>query len=245
MRELLEDAVLVYRQEADSLLPIVSVTAVLSLILLVFSAVSVTLALVVIPLFVILYLASFSFCVQWAGTFSTSRTRGRGHKPWLELVVRIPAIARAAAPGCMLAVLIAGSAVIAGDAGFWYLSIAVGVLGLAAGSQWLVKHAYDSALVIVFDAGASDAIEAGARLTADSPEWNARLLTLMFSPLFAAGAFCVLLGWLLAPLAGAAIFVLSLSAWLPFAALVLTNACQRLMDEQGALERLAAGPALP
>ncbi len=245
MRDLLEDAILVYRQEADGLLSIVTVTAVLSLILLVMSAMSMTLALVALPIFIILYLASFSWSVQWAGTFSTSRTSDRGQKPWLDLLARAPSIAYTAAPGCLLALLIAGSAIIAGDAGFWYLSIAVGILGLAAGAQWFAKHAYDEALVIVFEARASDAVEAGSRLTEASAEWNARLLGLTCAPLFIVAIPCVVLAWWLAPLAGAALFVLALSAWLPFAALVLTNACQRLMDEQGALERLAAGPALP
>jgi hypothetical protein len=141
--------------------------------------------------------------------------------------------------------LVTGSAVVAGDAGFWYLSIAVGLLGLIAGSQWFAKHAYDQAIVIVFAAGARDAIDAGARLTEDGHEWTMRLIGLLLLPLVVVGAVCVLLGMMLAPLAGAAIFVLALAVWLPFAALVLTNACQRLMDEQGALARLATGPVLP
>ncbi len=244
MRELFEDAMLVYRQEADNLLTIVTVTAVISLILLIASAMSLTLSLAAIPLFIVLYLVTFSLCLQWAGFMSTSRTAGRGDKPWLDLLARAPSILYAAGPGCLLALLVASSAAVAGDAGFWYLSIAVGVLGLFAGVQWFAKHAYDGAIVIVFDAGARDAIDAGARLAEDWHEWTMRLIGLLSLPLVVTGAVCVLLGMTLAPLAGAAIFVLALAVWLPFAALILASACQRLMDEQGALERLAAGPAL-
>ncbi len=99
--------------------------------------------------------------------------------------------------------------------------------------------------MIVFDAGARDAIEAGGRLTDSAHEWSAKLIALLSLPLVATGILCAGLSMMLAPLAGAAIFVLALAAWLPFAALVLTSACQRLLDEQGAAERLVAGSALP
>jgi hypothetical protein len=246
MRELFEDAVLVYRQEADSVLTVVGVTAVLSLILLLLSAMSMTFALTAVPLFVLMYLATYALCLQWAGSTSTSRTFGYGTKPWLEVLARGPSILYAAGPACVLAVLVAGSAVIAGHEGFWYLSIADGLLGLAAGLQWLIRHAYDEPLVVVFDVGARDAIDAGSRLTESDPEWTIRVLAWLFAPLIVVGAICVGLGMLLAPLAAAAVFVLALTAWLPFAALVLAGACQRLLDDQGAVQRLTtAGVALP
>ena len=68
MRELFEDAVLVYRQEADSLLAIVTVTAVVSLVLLIVSAMGLTLALAAIPAFILMYLGTYALCLQWAGT---------------------------------------------------------------------------------------------------------------------------------------------------------------------------------
>ncbi len=135
MRELFEDAVLVYRQEADSLLTIVTATAVLSLILLLVSAMGLTLALAAVPAFILLYLATYSLCLQWAGTMSTSRAPGRGRQAWLELLARAPSILFAAGPGCLLALLVTGSAVVAGHEGFWYLAILDGLLGLAAGAQ--------------------------------------------------------------------------------------------------------------
>lgn len=236
---------MVYRQEADSLLTIVTATAVLSLILLIVSAMGLTLALAAVPVFILLYLATYALCVQWAGTVSTSRTLGRGRHAWLELLLRAPSILFAAGPGCLLALLVAAGAVVAGHEGFWYLSILDGLLGLAAGAQWFIRHAYDESLVIVFDAGARDAIEAGERLTDSAHEWTARLIGLLSLPLIIVGLICAGLGVMLAPLAGAAVFVLALTAWLPFAALVVTSACQRLMDEQGALDRLTAGAALP
>jgi hypothetical protein len=246
MRELFEDAVLVYRQEADSLLTVVGVTAILSLLLLIFAAMSLPFALAAIPLFVLMYLAAYGLCLQWAGTTSTSRTFGYGRKPWLELLARAPSILYAAGPACVLAVLVAGSAAIVGHEGLWYLAIADGLLGLAAGLQWLVRHAYDEPLVVVFDAGARDAIEAGERMTAADPEWTIRVVGGLMAPLVAVGAVCVALGLFMAPLAGAAVFVLALTAWLPFAALVLTSACQRVLDDQGAIERLtSAHVALP
>jgi hypothetical protein len=245
MRELFEDAVLVYRQEADSLLAIVTVTAVVSLLLLIVSAMGLTLALAAIPAFILLYLGTYAVCLQWAGTMSTSRTFGRGRQAWLELLARAPSILFAAGPGCLLALLVTASAVVAAHEGFWYLSVMDGVLGLAAGAQWFTRHAYDEALVVVFEAGARDAIEAGERLIDSAHEWTARLVALLALPLIVAGLICVALGVMLAPLAGAAIFVLALAAWLPFASLLVTSACQRLMDEQGALDRLTAGSALP
>jgi hypothetical protein len=140
---------------------------------------------------------------------------------------------------------VAGSAAIAGHEGFWYLSIADGLLGLAAGLQWLVRHAYDEPLVVVFDAGARDAIEAGERLAGADPEWTIRIVAWLIAPLLVVAAICVGLGLLMAPLAGAAVFVLALTAWIPFAALVLTRAAQRLLDDQRAIESLTAGVVLP
>jgi uncharacterized protein YceK len=187
--------------------------------------------------FVLLFLATYSGCLQWAATITTSRSFGRGGKSWLELLVRTPSIAVAVGPACLLALLVAGSAIVVGHEGFWYLAVADGLVGAAAGAHWFTRHAYDQPLVIVFDAGGRAAVEAGGRLTEVAHEWTVRLVTLLSLPLIAMVVVCAGLGMLLAPLAGAAVFLLALTVWLPFAALVLTGGCQRLMDEHGSLER--------
>jgi len=241
MREIFEDAILVYRQEADSLLAIVTPGAILSLVLLIVSAISLTTALAALPAFILLYLATYSMCLQWAGTISTNRLSGRGRAAWLELLVRAPAILFAAGPACLLTLLVAGSAILVGHEGFWYLAIADGLLGAAAGAHWITRHAYDGPLVIVFEAGGRAAAAAGGELSELAHDWTVRLVGLLSLPLVLVGMICVGLGLMLAPLAGAAIFLLALTVWLPFAALVLTGGCQRLMDEHGALEHQRAG----
>jgi hypothetical protein len=237
MREIFEDAVLVYRQEADSLLSIVTPTAVLALVLLIVSTISLTAALAILPVFVLLYLATYSACLQWAGTITTSRSFGRGRASWLALLVRTPSIIVTAGPACLLTLLVAGSAIVVGHEGFWYLAIADGLVGVAAGAHWMTRHAYDQPLVIVFEAGGRAAVEAGGQLTELAREWTARLVGLLSLPLVIVAVLCAGLSVLLAPLAGAAVFLLALTVWLPFAALVLTGGCQRLMDEHGSLER--------
>ena len=244
MREIFEDSVLVYRQEADSLLAIVTPAAVLALVLLIISTLSLTIALATVPAFILLYLATYSVCLQWAGTMSTNRSFGRGRTAWLELVVRAPSILLSAAPACLLALLVAGSAIVVGHAGFWYLAIADGLLGAAAGAHWVTRHAYDQPLVIVFEAGGRAAVEAGGELAELAHDWTVRLVGVLTLPLVIVAIVCVGLGLMLAPLAGAAIFLIALTVWLPFAALVLASGCQRLMDEHGALERQHAAAAL-
>ena len=128
-----------------------------------------------------------------------------------------------------------------GHEGFWYLAIADGLFGAAAGAHWLTRHAYDQPLVIVFEAGGRAAVEAGGQLTELAREWTVRLVGLLSLPLVIVAVICAGLGVLLAPLAGAAVFLLALTVWLPFAALVLTGGCQRLMDEHGSLEQQHAG----
>jgi hypothetical protein len=231
MRYLFEDALLVYRQEADSLLTVIAVTAVSSLVLLIGAALSLTFALASIPLFITLYLFAFCVCLQWSGTMATSRPSTRGWNAWLELVQKGPAVIYAAGPGCVLVMLVTASGVVAADAGFWYLAFPVGALGLFAGAQWMLRHVYDVVLIVLFDARAQDAIDIGGQMTDGAYEWSSRVTALVSLPLAAAGTLAIFIGFWLAPLAGAALFVLVLAAWLPFCALVLTNACQRLLDE--------------
>jgi hypothetical protein len=153
---------------------------------------------------------------------------------WLDVLSRLPSVFVTAAPACLLALLVAGSAIVIGSQGFWYLAVADGLIGFAAGAHWATRHAYDLPLVIVFDAGNRDATDAGTRLAELEQEWTVRLVTLLSLPLVAVGVLCVGIGMLLAPLAAAAVFLLALTVWLPFAALVLIAACQHLIDAHGA-----------
>jgi len=244
MREIFEEAVLVYRQEADSLLAIVTPTAVLALVLLILATMSLTFALAVLPIFILLFLATYSMCLQWAGGIATTRHFGRGRSAWLELLLRAPAILIAAAPGCLLALLVAGSAVVVGHEGFWYLAVADGILGVAAGSQWITRHAYDQVLVIVYEGGGRSAVDAGQELAEVTGDWTGRVILLTLAPLILVAVLCAGISLVLVPLAGAAVFLLALTVWMPFAALVLVGACQRVMDEHGTLARQHAG-ALP
>ena len=229
VRDLIEEAVILYRTEVDSFLAIITPAAAFGLIMLVVSDMSLTAALVTIPLLFLVYLATYAACVEQAGVLVSGGSRPAG-RVWLEVLVRSPQILMAAAPSIAITVIVASCAVVLSHMGFWYLGVAVGLAGAGVGLSWLADHPYDQPLIVVYEAKARDALDTGSQLAAETREWTVRLLAVVFAPVVAGVLISAGLAWTMAPIVGAAIFLLVVAFWLPFAALCLTEACLRLVD---------------
>ena len=243
MRDIIEEALIIYRAEVDSFLTIITPAAGLGLILLIVSDTGLTAALVTIPLLLVVYLATYAACIRQAGSMVAGGSYA-ATRVWLDVLGRMPHALVAAAPAGILIAVVAGCAVVLSDQGFWYLGMGVGLLGLAGAGRWASKHAYDQPLIIVYEARALEALETGSRLAADTRDWTLRLLAAVFAPLAAGGLISAGLAWLMAPIAGAAIFLLLVALWLPFGALCLTEACLRLVDRaDSARQQVAETPA--
>lgn len=237
MREILEDAAVVYRQEAEGLLIIVSPAIVLGPVLVVVAASGLRAGLAAIPAFLLLYLAAYAACVRAAGLV-LSNQQPDPRLAYLSMLRQAQDVVRAAAPlGLLLAVVLA-SVFFLSDEGFHYLGLAVGLLGAAAAIHWSVRHAYEYQLILVHDLGAKDAREVGRHLAEGRVPLTVAFLTAIGLPLLAAA----LASWGLAaavnPAFGGAVLASALALWLPFAALCLTDSCLRLVDRTAASEKL-------
>lgn len=235
MRDILEEAAILYRSELDSFLTFIAPAAGLGLILLIVADTGLMAALVAIPVLLLLYLGTYAACVQRAGLAVAGGSDGPG--AWGELLARAPHILVASAPVTILFSFVASLAVMLSNEGFWYLGAGLGLVAIVAAGRWAKDHVYDQPLIIVYEASASEALETGARLTAETGEWTLRLLSAVFLPLLAAGLLSIAFAWVTVPLVGAAIFLLTVALWMPFGALCLTEACLRLVDRTGPIEQ--------
>lgn len=239
MRDILEDAAIIYRQEAESLLIIVAPAIVLGPILAMISASGLMPALVTVPVFLLLYLAAYAACVRAAG-FVLDNQEPEPGSAYLGVLSSALEVIRAAAPGGFLLAVAWASALVLIGLGFPLLALAIGLLGTAAAFPWASRHAYDQPLILVHEVRAVEAVRVGSHFAEAFKSWTMILLAVVSLPLLAA----VLLSWGLAaavtPSFGGAVFALALALWLPFSALSLTGACARLV---GAAD--ASAPDVP
>lgn len=233
MRQLLEDVLIVYRQEADSLLTIVAPAAILGPIFVIISALSPVAALAAVPVLLLLYLATYATCVRASG----SMLRNLSPEParsFVEVVLSAPAILIVAvAPFLLLTVVMTGALFVA-EAGFVPVGAAMGLIGLAVAVQWMTQHPYDYSLLLAFDVGSNEAVRAGTRLAVVARRETLRLLAVLAAPLAALSLLALWAGIALGQPAGAGIFLVALALWLPFPAIALTFGCDRLVSATAA-----------
>jgi hypothetical protein len=232
MREILEDAALIYRQEADTVLTLVAPLAVVSLVLLiVVSFGGLAPGVTALAGLVLAYALGYAASLHWAGSIATTRMFGRGRPAWVEVLLRGPQALLVLGPACVLAVFAGSVALVVAREGFWYLSAGIGGIAAAAAAPWVFRHAYDLPLVVLYEASSRDALDAGARLSDETRDWTARLVLLTSIPLALGAAVAGLIALPLGPVAGAAIFLIVVSAWMPYWALVMASACAKVLDE--------------
>lgn len=230
MRQLLEDVLIVYRQEADNLLTIVAPAAILGPVLVIVSASSPTIALAAVPLLLLIYLATYATCVRASGAMlrnlSPDPTRS-----FLEVLVSAPGILVVAiAPILLLTVVMCGALFVA-QAGFIAIGAAMGLVGLGAAAYWVTQHPYDFSLLLAFDVDSDQAVRGGSKLALVARDETLRLLALVAAPFAIVSLIALWAGIFLGQPAGAGIFLLALALWLPLPALALTFGCDRLVSE--------------
>lgn len=238
MREILEDAIVVYRQEAESLLIAASPAIVLGPILVVVAASGLQAGLATIPLFLLVYLVTYAACVRTAATILEGAEPQLG-PAFLDVLARAPDILRAAAPpGLLLAVALGSAFFLAGE-GVPYLAPGAALLGVAAAVHWTVRHPYEPQLILIHDLGAAEARAAGLALAERTVAGAPAFLTAVALPLLVAALASCGFGAAVNPTFGGVFFSAALGLWLPFAALSLTDPYLRAADEAVAAQNLS------
>ena len=231
MRKILEDALITYRQEASNLLIFVGPAVVVGPIAALIAASGLPTALVMLPVFLLLYLATYAACVRAASSVLHNLSPDPG-TAYLEVLGGASEVLRAAAPGAALLAGVAGAALVTGDLVAPLLGLAVAWLGGGGVLLWLARHAYDQPLILAHGMRMDDVARVGEQLAEGGFLWTLTLLTLVGLPLLVAG----LLAWALAAAVtvpfGAAVFALAVALWLPLSAFSLTIACSRLIGDE-------------
>ena len=240
MRDLVEDSALIYRQELESLFTLMLPGIILGPVLLIIAAGGLTAGLALVPVILLLYLGTYAACLNWAGYQLTSSPPPLGPM-LLVLLRRAPDIILSAAPVGILIAAMAACGLVVADQGFAYLALLAAAAAFFTTAHWFSRHTYELPLVVVYGASARQAAEASARLDDDAKQWTMRLLLLIGAPVVIVGLLSVWLAWALAPMAGAAVFLLALTLWMPFGSLCLVAACARLLGEGESVQQRLAG----
>ena len=240
MRDLVEDSALIYRQELESLFTLMLPGIILGPVLLIIAAGGLTAGLALVPVILLLYLGTYAACLNWAGYQLTSSPPPLGPM-LLVLLRRAPDIILSAAPVGVLLAAVSVCGLVVADQGFVHLALLGAAAAFFASAHWLSRHTYELPLVVVYGASARQASEASARLDDDAKQWTMRLLLLIGAPVVIVGLLSVWLAWALAPMAGAAVFLLALTLWMPFGSLCLVAACARLLGEGESVQQRLAG----
>jgi hypothetical protein len=239
MRETLEEAAILYRQEAEDLLFIAAPAAVLGPILLLVIAYSTTAAFVCIPLVLLLYFAVYAASVQAASMMMGSRSPEPGPS-YTGVLMRAPDLLRIALPGGLLMAATWGICVFISDNGFPPIALLLGIAGGAIALAWVARHIFDVPLVVVHDMGASEAGALGSQMTAGPLSGPLVILLSIAAPLVGVAVLGLALAFVIHPLFAGVLFSIGTAVWLPFAALALVFASERLVDQVVAAERQAS-----
>lgn len=227
MREILEEAVITYRQEAENLLFLAAPAVVIGPLLILVSAAGLTPELVCVPLLLALYLATYAAAVRAAGRV-VNNMEPDPIASFLGAAMRTLRVIQVAAPGGLLLGGVWWCAIFLSDLGFDPASLLIGLGGTIAAFVWATRHVYDLPLVLVHDASANEAMSLGPQLA--DPNQTTAFTATIASPLVAAGLLSLLLG-LAKPVFGGVVFAAAAGLWLPFAAMALTFSCDRLVSE--------------
>ena len=235
MREILEDAAITYRQEAENFLLVASPAIVLGPVLVLMSAAGLKPALISIPLLLILYAAVYAASVRAAGLVLGNAEPEPGAS-YLGVLQKAQGVVWAAIPGALLAALVWGAYLGIHDLGPPIVLAAVGIAGAAALFHWAARHMYDLPLILCHGVAGADAERVGRGLAARLPEPAPALLIFVAAPILLAVVLTPLLGALVRPAFGSAVFAAAFGLWLPYCALCLSSSCDRLVREAAAID---------
>ena len=233
MREILEDAAIVYRHEAEYLLIIPGPAVVLGPLWVLIASSGLGAAFLSVPLLMAIYLLTYAVSLRAAHLVFESEALDPA-RAFLGTLQRLPSVIVASTPITVLMVAVSTSALIVSDQGFSSLAFGVGLLGAFAALVWMARHAYDLPLIMAYGVGGFEALRAGRNVLDTAPWWTARLYAAAGLPLMIGWLICWGLWVALSPAFGAAVFAALAAVWIPFAALSFVNACTRLVSEQPA-----------
>ncbi len=238
MREVLEDAAVVYRHEAESLLIVAAPAVVLGPVCVLIAASGLRAAIAIIPVMMVVYLLTYAASLRAAKLVLTS-DEPDPTVVFVESLSRLPSAIIAFAPIALLLAATSASALIVSDQGYPLIAFGVGLLGAFTALAWMARHTYDLPLVLGYGIGGFEALRAGRNVLAMAPSWTARIFVATGLPLIVAWLLSWGLWAALAPAFGAAVFAAFAALWLPFAALCLVGACTQIVSEDAAIETAA------
>ena len=241
MRDLLEDAVIIYRQDGESLLIVAAPAILLGPILVLIAGAGLVAALVTAPLIALVYVATYAACVRAAGLVA-SNAEPDALRAYLGTLDRARGVARSSAPVALLFTAVAASALALVGDGHAELGLGIVLAGGLVMGHWASRHAYEQPLILVHGLPWDEAKEVSATLERSDLVRIVSLLGVVSLPLIFAAFISWGLSEAIAPTFGAALFAAAVGLWLPFVALTVTASCERFVDEvEGEAEPLPAG----
>lgn len=238
MKEILEEAAVVYRHEGESLLIIAAPAIVLGPLCVLIASAGLRAAFASIPVVMIVYLLTYAASLRAAKLVLESQEPDPA-RAFIESLLRLPSVIVASAPVALLMAAAPVAALLIANEG--YVMVAFGV-GLAAGLvalSWTARHVYDLPLIVGYDIGGFEALRAGRNVLDTAPGWTSRVFIATDLPLIIAWLVCWGLWAALAPAFGAVVFAAVAALWVPFAALSFTGACMRLVSDDAIVEEPA------
>jgi len=229
MREILEDSFLIYREELENLFGLLLPAVIVGPVGLMIAASGMNASLAMIPVLLLLYLGTSAACLHWAG-YQANHMRSPG-RTWWTLLREAPNIIVSTAPVALVLVVVSVCGLFLADQGFDYLAWLAAIAGTVATCHWLSGHAYELPLVMAFDASSRQARALSGQLDYKERRATLRLLAVIGAPMYAVALLGVWLALAIHPIVGAAVFLLAGTLWLPFAALCLVTACDRILRE--------------
>jgi len=228
MREILEDAAVVYRHEAESLLIVAAPAVVIGPVCVLIASAGLPAALVCVPIMLVVYLLTYGASLMAAHLVYDSQEPDPG-RAFLGAIARFPALLVAFAPAGGMMIAAAVAALIVADAGWTFVAFAIGVLAAFVALSWIARHVYDPPLVVAYGLSGLQALRAGRSVQDGAPGWTARVYVATGLPLIGAWLLCWAFWMVLSPAFGAAVFAALTAVWMPFAALTMVAACSRLV----------------
>ena len=230
MREILEDAIITFRQEGENLLFIVAPAAVIGPIGAMIAFHSLTAAIVTIPLLVLLFFLTYAACLRAAGLMMENRTP--------EMGPAYGGVLESARDTIQFAwqgmAIISGAAIVSVLVStLWRTDVALLLIAFAGGGFliWSARHAYEQPFLLGLSVPGHEAQAAGQHLADRLSSWTAMLVVTLSAPMLVAGALAFGLSTAISASFGAAAFTMAVALWLPLPALALTAACARLVSE--------------
>lgn len=226
----MEDAAIVYRHEAESLLIVAAPAVVLGPVCVLIAASGLQAAMISIPALIVLYLLTYATSLRAAKLVFQS-DEPDPLSAFASTLAKLPAILIAFAPiGLVIATTAVASLIVANE-GFPLIAFGLGLSGSLVALSWMSRHAYDLPLILAYGVDGLQALQAGRNVLQTAPAWTSRIFVATGVPLLATWLICWGLWAVLSPAFGAAVFAAVVALWMPFAALSFMGACTRLVSQ--------------